>query len=106
MTGHQAAPWLAGAGLLGYIAAGTTTPSMPESSIGRIADAVYEGTARVVEHHAYDPADIRTWSLHFGKDGGTVTLLADGDLPLAKLLSRAGHVRVRIEIANLERITR
>lgn len=69
----------------------------------------FEGAARVESHPSVDYAGIQTYSLHFGKDLGTVTLLADGDLPIAQLLRRASRVRVtveRMDDGRLERLGR
>ena len=61
---------------------------------------------RVARVQVYPPAherDITTYQLHFLDGQGTVTVLADADLPFAKALN-AKRVRVMIEpVEGLER---
>ena len=58
----------------------------------------YEQTARVQYHHNYDTRNIQTVSLHFGPEGGTVTVLGDADLPLMKVLAKVGTNRARVSV--------
>lgn len=53
-------------------------------------------SAKVSEARNFDPKGIRTFSLHLGKENGTVTVLADDDLPITKLLA-TGKVRLRVD---------
>jgi hypothetical protein len=69
-----------------------------------VASAMFEQTARVVEAKNYDPRGIRTWQLQF--PGGTVTVMADDDTALARVLDRAERVRVSVQPVQLETISR
>jgi hypothetical protein len=69
-----------------------------------VASQAFEQTARVKEASNYDPRGIRVWQLQFM--GGTVTVMADDDTALAKVLDRAERVRVSVQPVQLETISR
>jgi hypothetical protein len=69
-----------------------------------VASQAFEQTARVKEASNYDPRGIRVWQLQFM--GGTVTVMADDDTALAKVLDRAERVRVSVEPVKLETLSR
>jgi hypothetical protein len=69
-----------------------------------VASQIFEQTARVKEFANYDPKGIRVWQLQF--PGGTVTVMADDDTALAKVLDRAERVRVSVDPVRLERLER
>jgi hypothetical protein len=69
-----------------------------------VASQAFEQTARVKEASNYDPRGIRVWQLQF--QGGTVTVMADDDTALARVLDRAERVRVSVQPVQLEVLER
>jgi hypothetical protein len=69
-----------------------------------VAGQAFEQVGRVVEAKNYDPRGIRVWQLQF--QGGTVTVMADDDTALAKVLDRAERVRVSVQPVQLEVLER
>jgi hypothetical protein len=69
-----------------------------------VASQMFEQTARVKEYPNFDPRGIRTWQLQF--PSGTVTVMADDDTALARVLDRAERVRVSVQPVQLETISR
>jgi hypothetical protein len=69
-----------------------------------VASQAFEQTARVKEASNYDPRGIRVWQLQFS--GGTVTVMADDDTALARVLDRAERVRVSVQPVQLEVLER
>lgn len=66
----------------------------------------YEATARVTHYRPAHDQDLHTFQLHFGSQGGTVTLMGDGDLPVVQTLIGTKRVRVVLEPVTEERLER
>jgi hypothetical protein len=69
-----------------------------------VASQAFEQVGRVVEAKNNDPRGIRVWQLQF--QGGTVTVMADDDTALARVLDRAERVRVSVQPVQLEVLER
>jgi uncharacterized protein (DUF58 family) len=66
----------------------------------------YTGLGRVKYHQNHDTQGIQTYTIDLGATGGKVTILADDDLPVAKLLKDSKAVQFtleRVELQHLER---
>ena len=61
-----------------------------------------ELTGRVQAHQNYDTRNIQTYSIHFGADNGTITVLGDADVPFMQQLSRVGKGRIRITVEAIQ----
>ena len=72
---------------------------------GVIGYTGFDRVARVQRFENQDRAGIVTFQLHFGEQG-TVTVMADADLDLARTLGTGGKVRVTLTPIVPERLDR